>query len=101
MLVNGENPIKKVELAVYSVQGKLMIDSVAQGAGNGGNENGNNGAVNMAAAAAAVGAVAHPSVQAVSAQNNAIRLQNTEILTTLSNQHDALKQELYMLKRVV
>jgi Transcriptional activator of glycolytic enzymes len=104
-LPHGGNPIDKVEVVVYAVGGQLMIDScnnvVNNGNGNGTGDGGTGDGGDAAAHVVAAAAGHNPNIQAVLAQNAAIRLQNSEILVTLNNQHDSLKGELATLKRVV
>jgi hypothetical protein len=90
--LEGENPVEKSELIVYSVGSKMHIDPVdcqvigRDGDGDGGMQ---------------LGAMSGPTNQVLMAQNNVLRTQVTEIMTTMRLQNDSLKQEIFHLKRTV
>jgi hypothetical protein len=87
--LQGENPIEKSELIVYSVGSKMLIDPVnlqRNGDGDGGTQ---------------MGAMGGPTNQVLMAQSNVIRTQATDILNTMRIQHDSLKQEFFHLKRII
>jgi hypothetical protein len=76
------NPIEKKKILVYSIRGRLMIDEKTR------NDDDNNNDKN----ATTTRMDEHnPTMQAVLAQNHAIRIQNAEILSTMRQQHDHMK----------
>jgi hypothetical protein len=90
-LPDGENPVVKQQLVVYSVGGNLQIDETGVEPDIG---NVNTGGISELAAT-------HPTIQALVAQKAAIRQQNRDIMTTLQNQHEQLRAELNTLRRTV
>jgi Transcriptional activator of glycolytic enzymes len=86
------NPIEKTQVGVYSTGTNLHIDPVAVALGE----------VNAAGINAPINAPNNGmNNQAVMAQVNAIRVQNSEVMNMLRTQHEVLQEELKQLKRIV
>jgi hypothetical protein len=93
--ISDENPIEKRALVVYSVAGVLMIDE--SGGGDGRNNNIMNNNSNLHAHSGDY----NEASGAVIAQNQAIRIQNAEILNTLRQQQETLMSELNRIKMTI
>jgi hypothetical protein len=86
------NPIEKTEVVVYSTGTNLHIDPVAVALGEG----------NVAGINAPINAPNNGmNNQAVTAQVNTIRVQNSEVMNMLRTQHKVLQEELKQLNELL
>ena len=97
MLPEDENPVKKIELIVYSVAGQLKIDP-AGGLDGGGNDDNRDLAARSDLNPQPLN---HPAFQALLAQNNAIRLAISEILTNQRTINEATQNKLAQVQRMI
>jgi Transcriptional activator of glycolytic enzymes len=86
-LEDGTNPIEKVELVVYNVEGQVKIEPVMPVDGS------NNISV--------AGGADQPSMQVLLAQNNALQLRMMELANMQRTQHEVVQQQFQRLNRVV